>query len=86
MDRLVQDHDPEHPALLVVHGGTLSNTVAWWLRLELDAMPERTPFAASPASITVLKTNRFGNPVLDRLNDTAHLYTQQIAGVSPLWS
>ncbi|MHC4715919.1 MAG: histidine phosphatase family protein [Planctomycetota bacterium] len=65
-------HDDSLP-VLVVHGGTLSNIVLWWLGLPLDALPERTSFAASPGSLSVLETNRFGKPVVERLNDRAHL-------------
>ncbi len=74
MDGLVSSHSQELPPVLVVHGGTLSNIAAWWLRLELDTLSERTPFAASPGSISVLKTNQHDNRVIGTLNDRAHLY------------
>jgi len=70
----IEDMHPDGAIpIVVLHGGSLSNAVVWWLRLELDAMPERTCFAAQPASISVLAKTKFGNPVIERLNDTSHL-------------
>jgi broad specificity phosphatase PhoE len=80
MEQIARGHPAECVPIVVAHGGTLSNIVAWWLRLPLDVLPERTPFAASPGSITVLKTNKFGKPVVDRLNDTAHLDVAGLGG------
>ena len=59
--------------VLVVHGGTLSNIVVWWLGIPLDVLPDRTCFAATPGSISVLKKNRYGHPGIESLNDRAHL-------------
>lgn len=73
MERIIASHPGSCVPIIVTHGGTLSNIVAWWLRLPLDVLPERDPFAASPGSITVLRTNRHGNPSIERLNDRAHL-------------
>jgi len=77
MDALTGAAPDTGPAILVVHGGTLSNIVVWWLGLPLDSLPERTCFAASPGSLSILKRNRFGNPVVERLNDTRHLAALQ---------
>jgi broad specificity phosphatase PhoE len=66
------EETPEaHLPVLVTHGGTLSNLVVAWLGLPLDVLPERTCFSAIPGSISVLKRNRYGNPMIDRLNDRA---------------
>ena len=73
MSSLLQDKDGARTPVLVVHGGTLSNVVVWWLGIPLDVLPERTCFAASPGSISVLKKNRYGNPVIETLNDCSHL-------------
>lgn len=59
--------------VLVLHGGSLSNVVIWWLGIPLDVLPETTCFSATPGSMSVLKKNRYGNPVVERLNDTSHL-------------
>ena len=71
MEELVGTNGPM--PIIVAHGGTLSNIVTWWLRLPLDALPERNPFSGSPGGITFLKKNQHGNPVVGYLNDTAHL-------------
>jgi len=73
MTSLVQSEDDARTPVLVVHGGTLSNVVVWWLGIPLDVLPERTCFAASPGSLSVLNKNRYGRPVIERLNDRSHL-------------
>jgi probable phosphoglycerate mutase len=73
MDRISTEFEEEPRCICVVHGGTLSNIIVWWLDIPLDDLPERTCFAASPGSLSVLKRNRYGNPVLECLNDRAHL-------------
>ncbi len=73
MNTLTGDCSDADFRILVIHGGTVSNVVVWWLGLPLDTLPERTCFAASPGSLSILKRNRFGNPVVQRLNDTYHL-------------
>lgn len=80
MDQIACELSADCLPIVVTHGGTLSNIIAWWLRLSLDVLPERTPFAATPGSISVLRANRFGNPVLERLNDAAHLQAAGVGG------
>lgn len=79
MDHLAGQLDPGRLPVVVTHGGTLSNIVVRWLGLPLDALPERTPFAASPGSISILRRNEHGNPVIERLNDRTHLYQADLA-------
>jgi broad specificity phosphatase PhoE len=59
--------------LLVTHGGTIMRIVSWWLGLDLD-QSDRVSFGCEPASLSVLKANRWNGHVLERLNDTAHLH------------
>lgn len=73
MDRLSDQHDQNQIALVVTHGGALSNIVAWWLGIPLDHLPERTCFTASPGSISILEAKRPNRIALERLNDVAHL-------------
>ena len=73
MDRLAAALDPDILPILVTHGGTQSNIVVWWLGLPLDVLPERTCFAGSPASLSVLRRNEYDHPVIERLNDRSHL-------------
>lgn len=65
------------PALLVTHAAVIDVIVGWWLRLGLE---RRVHFDAAPASLTVLVISRWGEPSVERLNDTAHLYAGGIAG------
>lgn len=65
--------------LIVTHGGTLGCIVTWWLRLDIERMPDAAPFVANPGSITVLKMSEYGKPVIDRLNDQAHFYAEGLA-------
>ncbi len=58
-------------ALLVSHAATIHVIVAWWLGIAVES---QTHFEVAPASITVLKINRWGERSLERLNDTAHLF------------
>ncbi len=83
MDHLGQQIFEGMLPVLVLHGGTLSNIIVWWLGIPLDVLPERTCFAATPGSISVLKKNRYGNPVIDVLNDRAHLTDTDGQNVAP---
>jgi len=59
--------------MVILHGGSLSNAVVWWLGLELDVLESRAPYSGSPGSLTVLGKDRSGEPVIELLNDIAHL-------------
>jgi broad specificity phosphatase PhoE len=76
MDRLVEKQDGL--LLLMTHGGTLVNIVTWWLQLRNEVFPKMS-FGAHPASISVLRVNQWGEHMLERLNDTAHLYAEGLA-------
>jgi broad specificity phosphatase PhoE len=76
MDRLVEGQ--ELALLVVTHGGTLVNIVAWWLQLDVDGLSGLS-FGANPASISVLQANQWRGHELKRLNDTAHLYAAGLA-------
>ena len=80
MDRLVEEQDGL--LLLVTHGGTLVNIVAWWLQLRSEVFPKLS-FGAHPASISVLRVNQWGEHMLERLNDTAHIYAAGLAEELP---
>ncbi len=71
MDRLARNQDA--PLLLVTHAGTVINIVAWWLQLDID-MLAKVSFHTSPASLSVLRTSQWNERMIERLNDTAHLY------------
>ena len=80
MDRLVGHRGGL--LLLVAHAGTITNMVAWWLGLEIEKL-SKVSFAASPASISVLNVNQWGEHTIERLNDTAHLYAEGLSDTIP---
>lgn len=69
----------EDVLIVITHGGALSCIVSWWLQLDIERMVDAAPFAASPGSITVLKTSDYGFPIVARLNNLAHLYVERLA-------
>jgi probable phosphoglycerate mutase len=69
--------------VLVSHGGTIKQIVTWWLELDTDR-PRQAAFDTATTSITVLRVNGWGEHSLERLNDTAHLYADGLAGTTPL--
>lgn len=77
MERILREQDSI--TLVVSHFGTIINTVQWWLEVPLNAQDD-TPvgFGANLASISVLATNKQNKHVLERLNDTSHLYAAGI--------
>ena len=58
--------------LIVTHGITLSNIVAWWLKLT-PYMLNDAFFSALPGSISILSKSRQGQNALMLFNDTTHL-------------
>jgi probable phosphoglycerate mutase len=76
MARLTSDQD--RLLVLVTHGGTIINVVAWWLRLEVE-MLSQVSFDAAPTSVSVLRVNQWNERTIGRLNDTAHLYAAGLA-------
>ncbi len=71
MDEVHAEED--RPTLIVSHGGTIVNLVAWWIRLE-EASLSYTTFHTSPASLSVLNVTPLNERAVERLNDTAHLH------------
>ena len=63
----------DRPTLIVSHGGTIVNVIAWWLRLGESDL-SFTTFHSSPASLSVLKETPFNERSIERLNDAAHLH------------
>lgn len=76
MEKLTRDQ--EDVLIFVSHGGTVIQQVAWWLQLDWDTM-EHTWFDIHPASLTVLRINKWQDRTVERLNDTAHLYAAGLA-------
>jgi probable phosphoglycerate mutase len=63
----------DRPTLIVSHGGTIVNIVAWWLRLEEETL-SYTTFYTSSASLSVLNITPLNERAIERLNDAAHLH------------
>jgi broad specificity phosphatase PhoE len=69
----LEDLPADGPLPIVVgHGGTIDNLVALWLRLP-PAVIEGLAFLTPAASISIVRTDAFGNRLLHRLGDIAHL-------------
>jgi probable phosphoglycerate mutase len=64
--------------LLVTHSGAIVAITLWWLQLGVEKALE-VAFDSSPASLPVLRQNRWSERTIERLNDTAHL---QAAGLA----
>lgn len=66
----------DHTPIFISHAATIHVIITWWLQLPIEY---NTVFGISPASITVLTHNHWNEPVLERLNDCAHIYTAGLA-------
>jgi broad specificity phosphatase PhoE len=76
MDHLIGEQ--EEFLLMVTHGMTLVNIVAWWLQLDAGIL-SKVSFRTHPTGISVLRIDQWGSHELERLNDTAHLYAAGLA-------
>ncbi|HSO27645.1 MAG TPA: histidine phosphatase family protein, partial [Anaerolineales bacterium] len=65
------EQSPESAAVLISHASTINIVVLWWLGLAADI---NAFFRTGPASLSVLSVSEWGERVVERLNDTAHLY------------
>jgi probable phosphoglycerate mutase len=70
MERLARHASPT--VIVVSHGGSATAVVKWWLRLPEESK-HQIHFEFRPCSVTELLENEWGERVLVRLNDTAHL-------------
>lgn len=71
--------DQEELLVLVTHGGTINCIVTWWLQLRMEWLEQvKISFDASPASISVLNVNDWGEHSIERFNDVAHLQVEEM--------
>jgi broad specificity phosphatase PhoE len=70
LERLARQASPT--TIVVSHGGAGKVVVKWWLRLP-EATQHRVHFEFRPCSVTELTENEWGERVVVRLNDAAHL-------------
>jgi probable phosphoglycerate mutase len=75
MERLARRSSPT--AIVVTHAGAATAVVKWWLRLP-GTISHQVDFVFRPCSVTEFVVNEWGERVLVRLNDAAHL--QAMAG------
>jgi broad specificity phosphatase PhoE len=64
--------DSSEPVILVTHGNSGVAVLAWWLRL-CEPCRRTISFELDACSVTELQQNEFGERMIVRLNDTAHL-------------
>jgi probable phosphoglycerate mutase len=81
MERITRDLD--HPLLIIAHGGTMVNAVAWWLRIPIEALSDIS-FTTSNTGITILIETGLGERAIERHNDVHHLHAQGIGPPFPL--
>ena len=76
MERVVAD--AEGPLLIVTHGGTIINVVAWWIRMPLETLSDFT-LKTYNTGITILTESEWGERAIERHNDVAHLHLDGIS-------
>ena len=70
MERLFSDEIGN--LVVVTHGGTCVNVIAWWLRMPVDQMVENF-FGMKAGGISLLTTNSWNQHVLETFCNTTHL-------------
>ena len=70
MDR-IYEREKNKNLLIVTHGGTLSNILAWWMKFELH-MIGYAYFSSSPGGISFLSQNSIQQNIVNKFNDTSH--------------
>ncbi|PQD94453.1 histidine phosphatase family protein [Pradoshia eiseniae] len=70
MDR-IYELEKNKNLLIVTHGGTLSNILAWWMKFELH-MIGNAYFSSSPGGISVLSQNSIQQNIVNKFNDTSY--------------
>ncbi len=71
------------PLLIVTHGGTMVNVVAWWIRMPLETLSDFS-LRTHNTGITILTETELGERAIERHNDVAHLHLEGIAPTFPL--
>jgi probable phosphoglycerate mutase len=81
MERITRGLD--RPLLIIAHGGTVVNVVAWWLRIPIEALSDIS-FITSNTGITILVETGLEERAIERHNDVHHLHAQGIGVPFPL--
>ncbi|TRO48301.1 histidine phosphatase family protein [Candidatus Bathyarchaeota archaeon] len=75
--------EAEGPLLIVTHGGTIINVVAWWIRMPLDTLSDFS-LRTYNTGITILVETDLGERAIERHNDVAHLQQDGMAAPFPI--
>ena len=75
--------EAEGPLLIVTHGGTIINVVAWWIRMPLDILSDFS-LRTYNTGITILVETDLGERAIERHNDVAHLHQDGMAAPFPI--
>ena len=81
MEKVTAESDK--PLLIVTHGGTMVNVVAWWIRMPLETLSDFT-LRTHNTGITILVETEWGERAIERHNDVAHLHLEGIAEPFPI--
>lgn len=73
----------DYPLLIVAHGGTVVNVVAWWFRCPIKVLSDIS-FVTSNTGITILVETELGEKAMERHNDVYHLHAQGIGPSFPV--
>ncbi|MBA7627617.1 putative phosphoserine phosphatase 2 [subsurface metagenome] len=73
----------DEPLLIVTHGGTMVNVVAWWIRMPLETLSDFT-LRTYNTGITILVETEWGERAIERHNDVAHLHMESMAAPFPI--
>jgi len=68
MDKI---NEIEEQVIIVSHGGTVHNIIRWWIGTPVSDY-FKFGFVIANVSLSVLDTNRQGQRIIERLNDTTH--------------
>jgi len=72
--------------ILVTHGGTMRRAIFWWLGVSVEASWNSFDFENYPTGLTFLAEGTWGGPMIERLNDIAHLSGHESAASYSLGS
>ena len=75
--------EADRPLLIVTHGGTMVNIVAWWIRMPLETLSDFS-LRTHNTGITILTETELGERAIERHNDVAHLHLEGIAPTFPI--
>jgi len=76
--------ETDGPTLIVTHGGTMVNVVAWWIRMPLETLSDFTLRTHNTGITILLVETEWGERAIERHNDVAHLHMEGMAAPFPI--